>query len=497
MPKTKISEYSSTANNNTDIGGINIDEGCAPSGINNAIRTLMAQLKDLQAGTSGDLLAVTAGGTGVSTSTGSGNNVLSTSPTLVTPALGTPSALVGTNITGTAAAFNIGGTATTATNLAGGANGTIPYQSASGTTQMLAVGTSGQFLQSQGSAAPAWVTTVATATIPRSTRTSNTILASADASTLVAITSGTFTQTFTAAATLGSGWFCYIQNLGTGDITLDPNGSETIDGLTSYIMYPNEVRLVQCNGTSFNTIVLNPFTRSFSATGTFTKPPCYSQIYAECWGAGGGGGSGGFKAGGTAAQGGGGGGGGYMFRPILASALSSSETVTIGAGGAGGAGVGTIGQSPDENTGVTGTGGGNTTFSTCTATGGNGGQGGRSNSSAFTQGGAGGGYGTNNTTSTNTNYAFGGGSGFTQSGDSPVAAFAYAIYGGGGGGGNAYTSPYSGASSLFGGSGGSGSGGGAAGSVKNGGNGGNAASSGTSQAGGAGGSGFCTLRGVV
>jgi hypothetical protein len=65
----------------------------------------------------GPLLKVTKGGTGVGTSTGSGNNVLSTSPTLVTPALGTPSALVGTNITGTAAAFNIGGTAAIASKL--------------------------------------------------------------------------------------------------------------------------------------------------------------------------------------------------------------------------------------------------------------------------------------------------------------------------------------------------------------------------------------------
>jgi hypothetical protein len=38
MPKNKVSEYSPTASNNTDIGGINIAEGCAPSGINNAIR---------------------------------------------------------------------------------------------------------------------------------------------------------------------------------------------------------------------------------------------------------------------------------------------------------------------------------------------------------------------------------------------------------------------------------------------------------------------------
>ena len=67
MAKTKISEYSSTsagAGLNTDIASINIDEGCAPSGINNAIRAVMAQLKDFQSGASGDTLPLTAGGTG-------------------------------------------------------------------------------------------------------------------------------------------------------------------------------------------------------------------------------------------------------------------------------------------------------------------------------------------------------------------------------------------------------------------------------------------------
>jgi hypothetical protein len=61
------------------------------------------------------ILPVANGGTGVATSTGTGNTVLSTSPTLVTPALGTPTALVGTNITGTAAGLSIGGNAATAT----------------------------------------------------------------------------------------------------------------------------------------------------------------------------------------------------------------------------------------------------------------------------------------------------------------------------------------------------------------------------------------------
>lgn len=54
MAKTKISEFSATPSNNTDIDGINIAEGCAPSGINNAIRELMAQLKDFQTGAAGD-----------------------------------------------------------------------------------------------------------------------------------------------------------------------------------------------------------------------------------------------------------------------------------------------------------------------------------------------------------------------------------------------------------------------------------------------------------
>jgi hypothetical protein len=67
MPITKISEYSATAASNTDINGIDIAEGCAPSGINDAIRTLMKQIKDLQAGTSGDTIPLTAGGTGATT----------------------------------------------------------------------------------------------------------------------------------------------------------------------------------------------------------------------------------------------------------------------------------------------------------------------------------------------------------------------------------------------------------------------------------------------
>ena len=52
MTKDAISDYSATAGSNTDVGGVNIDEGMSPSGVNNAIRELMSHLADLNAGTS-------------------------------------------------------------------------------------------------------------------------------------------------------------------------------------------------------------------------------------------------------------------------------------------------------------------------------------------------------------------------------------------------------------------------------------------------------------
>ena len=63
--------------------------------------------------------ALTYGGVTLTNAvTGTGKMVLDTSPTLVTPALGTPSALVGTNITGTAAGLTAGNVTTNA-NLTG------------------------------------------------------------------------------------------------------------------------------------------------------------------------------------------------------------------------------------------------------------------------------------------------------------------------------------------------------------------------------------------
>ena len=51
MAKNSVRDFDATAANNTDIQSVDIAENCAPSGINNAIRELMADIKDVSAGT--------------------------------------------------------------------------------------------------------------------------------------------------------------------------------------------------------------------------------------------------------------------------------------------------------------------------------------------------------------------------------------------------------------------------------------------------------------
>lgn len=324
------------------------------------------------------------------------------------------------------------------------------------------------------------------------TKTANYQLLLADSGGLVDC-SGTFTLSFAAAATLGNNWFCYTYNSGTGDVTYDPNGSETIDGLTSFITYPGEVRIVRCNGTGFTSYVLKGFSKAFIASGTFTKPPGYLDFEGECLA---GGGAGGRGDGGGATSAGGGGGGACVPFKLLASAVAATETVTIGAGGV-----------PATSTGGSG---GNTTFgSLVTAYSGAGG--------GVTSNGAGGGGGALSAggavnpgdagepafTTTNSNPGFGGGFGGGATlrssiyggggGGQAVAPAGVSIYGGGGGGGYDASNTVNGGASSFAGRGGnpSTSGAGVAGTAPSGGGGGG------KTAGGAGARGELRIRGVA
>lgn len=179
-------------------------------------------------------------------------------------------------------------------------------------------------------------------------RSSNTIFASVDDGKVIEF-SGTFTQTFTSAVTLGSGWSIKLMNTGTGDITLDPAGSETIDGLTTLVMYSGEERIIRSNGTNFTSLVTKAFSKMFTASGTFYTPSGYSFFRIGVQGGGGGGGGGSMLS--ATDSGGGGGGGGGTYIECILNNISASNTVTVGAGGSGGAARSTTGNGNDGSVG--------------------------------------------------------------------------------------------------------------------------------------------------
>lgn len=87
---------------------------------------------------------------------------------------------------------------------------------------------------------------------PFTSRSSDTILAVADVGKVISATSA-YTQTFTAAATLGDNWFVTFINSSSGLLVLDPNSSETIDGQTTLSLLPGERVTVFCTGSAFRT----------------------------------------------------------------------------------------------------------------------------------------------------------------------------------------------------------------------------------------------------
>ena len=159
MAKTKVSQWDSVAANNTDINSININEGCPPSTINNAIRETMAQIKDWQNGSSGD------GWTSTGTITSSGSLAINGSVYLdgslgtngqVLTSVGSTNTPVWTSL-GTMSAQNSNAVAIT-----GGAIATTGALNVTGSLTMDgATGSSGQVITSSGSSAtPTWTSIV-------------------------------------------------------------------------------------------------------------------------------------------------------------------------------------------------------------------------------------------------------------------------------------------------------------------------------------------------
>jgi len=149
-------------------------------------------------------LNVANGGTGVTTSTGTGSVVLNTSPTLITPALGTPSSGVMTNVTGlplTTGVTGVLGSSNGGTGFSTYATGDLVYASATNTLSKLGIGSNGTVLSSNGTTlswAAAGTGTVTSVGLGFSTGAANILSNSGTASPITS--SGTYTLAVTGTS---------------------------------------------------------------------------------------------------------------------------------------------------------------------------------------------------------------------------------------------------------------------------------------------------------
>lgn len=252
------------------------DRKATPAQVDTYVRSLMGTGVSAWLNTPSSANLATA----VTDETGSGSLVFATSPTLVTPALGTPSALVGTNITGTAAGLTAGNVTTnanltgmvtsvgnatslgsfTSANLAGALTnetgsglavfGTLPDFTTGVTVGGAAA--SGTYLRGDGTKFAG--SAIQAADLPALTVTTrvetgtNPALPSSDQAKVVYLNNAANQVPTIAQATgsFGAGWFATYCNIGAGTQTITPTTS-TIGGAATLLLPAGSASRPQCS----------------------------------------------------------------------------------------------------------------------------------------------------------------------------------------------------------------------------------------------------------
>jgi hypothetical protein len=178
--------------------------------------------------TSTGTLATDQGGTGQSSYTAGDLVYYATGTAFTKLAIGSSTTILTSSGTAPQWSSASGVTVGTATNLAGGAAGSVPYQTGSGATSFLSIGTSNYVLTSTGSA-PTWTANTGTGNVVRATSPTLTtpVLGVATATSLNGLTVSTTTGTLTLAN--GS----TLATSGANSITLTSTGATNVTLPTS------------------------------------------------------------------------------------------------------------------------------------------------------------------------------------------------------------------------------------------------------------------------
>ncbi len=69
------------------------------------------------------------------------------------------------------------------------------------------------------------------------------------------VATGTIVLSLLAASSAGSGFSLIVQNTGSGTITIDPDGSETVGGAASLVLGTDEWAILSCDGSNWNAAI--------------------------------------------------------------------------------------------------------------------------------------------------------------------------------------------------------------------------------------------------
>lgn len=237
MTKDNLYEWDATADNNSDIGGIGIEGSNLPSNFDNALREVMAQVADRLAAVNGSLA-----------STGSSNAYVVAATGLSYGALtdGIEVAFMANHASTGAATLAVDGLTAKAIRKPDG-SALIAGDIASGQFCRLVYDAGNEYwlLHSlpanvgyAGSEAKTAAYTVVVADIGKHL--------SCDAS------GGAFTVTLPAAATATGRFVAVVSNTGaSNNVTIDPDGSETINNETTLTLEPGASVLIRCDGSEW------------------------------------------------------------------------------------------------------------------------------------------------------------------------------------------------------------------------------------------------------
>jgi hypothetical protein len=117
---------------------------------------------------------------------------------------------------------------------------------------------------------------------PVTTFSSNYTALTTDRSSTYVWTGGAGTLTMTLASTLGDNWFMFVRNNGTGALTVDCTGGNTINGSASIVLQPADSCIIVCSGTTFYTVGLGRNTQfSFTQLSKAVTSGSYTLTASE------------------------------------------------------------------------------------------------------------------------------------------------------------------------------------------------------------------------